>query len=258
MVNEFIHPNWSPSVRPGARILIVGASGGLGSAVADMLLDGSDCIVGAHGATKPYARHDDPRVIPIQKPLETEADCVDVVDAFVEKASGIDGLVLLNGRLFHRGHWLDMPEEAWTAEQAANLGHPFFLARHALKQMRRQGTGGRIVFNGTESALHGGSAHSMPYAMTKLATECMVQGMAREGAPDGILVNGVRFGYIASGFHQRWSGRDDAFMEERAKLVPLKRGGDPAEAAALVCYLLSDWAGFISGQMFALTGGDWL
>ena len=98
----------------------------------------------------------------------------------------------------------------------------------------------------------------MPYAMTKLATECMVQGMARDGAPDGILVNGVRFGYITSGFHQRWSGRDASFMEERAKLVPLKRGGDPAEAAALVCYLLSDWAGFITGQMFALTGGDWL
>ena len=47
-------------------------------------------------------------------------------------------------------------------------------------------------------------------------------------------------------------------MIERADLVPLKRGGHVDEAAALMTYLLSDWAGFITGQMIPLTGGDWL
>ena len=47
-------------------------------------------------------------------------------------------------------------------------------------------------------------------------------------------------------------------MAERADLVPLKRGGHPDEAAALIVYLLSGWASFINGQMIALTGGDWL
>jgi NAD(P)-dependent dehydrogenase (short-subunit alcohol dehydrogenase family) len=86
----------------------------------------------------------------------------------------------------------------------------------------------------------------------------MVQGLAREGAPDNILVNGVRLGYIASGFHQRWHGKTEKDMAERAEMVPLKRGGDPDEAAALMIYLLSGWAGFITGQMLPLTGGDWL
>ena len=68
----------------------------------------------------------------------------------------------------------------------------------------------------------------------------------------------MRLGYIASGFHQRWSGRDEKQMTERAQLVPLKRGGDPQEAAALIVFLLSGWSRFMTGQMVALTGGDWL
>ena len=95
-------------------------------------------------------------------------------------------------------------------------------------------------------------------AIAKRGTEAMVQGFAREGAPDGILVNGVRLGYIRSGFHQRWHGRTEQQMAERADLVPLKRGGEPEEAAALFIYLLSGWASFMTGQMLALTGGDWL
>lgn len=256
--SPFIKPDWFPKVRDGSRILIVGASGGLGSALVDMLITHSDCVVGAHGASKPASQSDHPKVIGLQMALETAADCTQLVDTFVAKAGGIDGIVLLNGGLNHNGHWRDMPEAAWNADMAMNLGHPFFLARRAMAVMRDQSTGGRVLFNGTESALHGGSSHSMPYAMAKRATECMVQGMARDGAPDGILVNGVRLGFIASGFHQRWSGRNDAFMDDRAQLVPLKRGGEPAEAAALMCYLLSDWSSFITGQMFALTGGDWL
>ena len=257
-ISPFKHPDWSPKVQSGSRILIAGASGGLGTALVDMLIDHSDCIVGAHGAPKPPAKTYHKNVIGFQQSLSSEADCIALVDGFVEKAGGIDGIVLLNGALNHSGNWREMPEDAWNADMATNLGHPFFLARHAMAIMRDAGDGGRIVFNGTESALHGGSSHSMPYAMTKLATECMVKGMARDGAPDGILVNGVRLGFIVSGFHQRWSGRDDTFLQERSELVPLKRGGDPAEVAALICYLLSGWSSFITGQMFALTGGDWL
>ena len=114
------------------------------------------------------------------------------------------------------------------------------------------------MLNGTESALHGGSPTSFPYSIAKRGTEAMVQGLAREGAPHGVLVNGVRLGYIKSGFHQRWHDRSPEQMAERAELVPLKRGGEPDEAAALIIYLLSGWSAFLTGQMIPLTGGDWL
>jgi 3-oxoacyl-[acyl-carrier protein] reductase len=256
-MTDFRRPDWTPKVADGARVLITGASGGLGRALVAMLLEGSDCIIGAHGASRKPEATDD-RIIPIQRSFDGDADCVAVVDEFAAKAGGIDALVVLSGAIEFSGHWKNIPEADWEREIALNLNHPFFLARAAMRHMVDQDAGGRIVLTGTESALHGGSPTSFPYALAKRGTECMVQGLAREGAPADILVNGVRLGYIASGFHERWHGRTEKDMKERAEMVPLKRGGHPDEAVALIIYLLSDWAGFITGQMIPLTGGDWL
>jgi len=257
MKSVYTRPDWTPRVDNDLRILISGATGGLGRALVGMLLEGSDCIIGAHGASQSIDIGDE-RIIALQRTFEGEEDCRGLVDEFAEKAGGIDALVVLSGSIRATGHWMDMSATGWEGEINTNLNQPFFLARAAMAHMKEQGSGGRIVLNGTESALHGGSALSLPYAIAKRGTECMVQGMAREGAPDNILVNGVRFGYIASGFHQRWHNKSEEDMAARADMVPLKRGGDPEEAAALMIYLLSGWAGFITGQMLPLTGGDWL
>lgn len=256
-MTRFQPPDWVPRVAPGSRILVTGASGGLGRALVAMLLRGSDCVVGAHGASR-GAGVKDKRVIPLRRAFKTESDCVTVVERFADKAGGIDALVVLSGAIHFSGHWNDMPARDWERDVAVNLNQPFYLARAAMRRMKKQRTGGRILLTGTESALHGGSATSFPYAIAKRGTECLVEGLARDGAPDGILVNGVRLGYIKSGFHERWHRRSKKDMKARAKMVPLKRGGEPDEAAALMIYLLSDWAQFITGQMIPLTGGDWL
>lgn len=256
MTGSFVRPDWVPRVPAGMRVLVTGATGGLGRALVAMLVEGSDCAVGAHGASGTVEGGDD--VIRLKREFIGERDCTETVDEFVDLAGGIDGLVVLSGAIRFSGHWDAMSEADWRREMAINLDHPFFLARAAMRRMKAQGTGGRIIVTGTESALHGGNPTSFPYAIAKRGTECLVQGLAREGAPDGILVNGVRLGYIASGFHQRWHGRTADDMKARADLVPLKRGGHPDEAAALMVYLLSGWAGFVTGQMLPLTGGDWL
>ena len=255
--SPFVQPDWVPTVASGSRILIAGASGGLGTAVTSMLLEASDCVLGAHG-TKAPAMNADPRVHPLVANLNGEAACARLVGDFVGEAGGIDALVLLAGGLTHVEHWDGLSESEWCDDIDLNLNMPFFLARAAMRAMRAQGSGGRIILTGTESSIHGGSAQSFPYAIAKRGTECMVEGLAREGAADSILVNGVRLGFIASGFHQRWAGRTEAEMGARADMVPLKRGGHPDEAAALIIYLLSGWASFITGQMIPLTGGDWL
>jgi 3-oxoacyl-[acyl-carrier protein] reductase len=256
-MTSFERPDWTPALKTGTRILITGASGGLGWALVDMLLDGPDSVIGAHGATNRHPS-DDKRVIHLTQKFDAEADCTGLVDDFAGKAGGIDALVVLSGGIHFSGHWKDMPAEDWEKDIAVNLNQSFYLARAAMARMKDQATGGSILLTGTESALHGGSAQSFPYAVAKRGTECMVQGLAREGAPNNILVNGLRFGFITSGFHQRWHGKTDNDLAERADLVPLKRGGDVAEAAALMIYLLSGWSRFITGQMIPLTGGDWL
>ncbi len=255
--NGFQRPDWLPRAAAETRILVTGATGGLGQALVAILIEGSDVVVGTHGATADHPG-DDPRLIHLKRPFTDDADCVAIVEEFCERAGGIDALVVLSGAIDFSGHWRDMPAASWEQDIAVNLNHPFYLARAAMARMTEQGTGGRILLTGTESALHGGSPTSFPYAVAKRGTECLVQGLAREGAPHDILVNGLRFGYIASGFHERWHSRTEQQMKERADLVPLKRGGHPDEAAALMVYLLSDWARFITGQMIPLTGGDWL
>ena len=261
--SPFTHPGWVPTVPDGMRILVVGGSGGIGATVCSMLATGSRCTIGVHGASsKPdpsiFDSNSSAKIVSLQKNFEREEDCVSLVDEFCDEAGGIDGLVHLSGALNFSGHWKHMPAADWRRDMDINLDQPFFLARAAMAKMDSNESGGRILLNGTESALHGGSPVSFPYAIAKRGTEAMVQGLAREGASAGILVNGVRLGYIDSGFHQRWHGRTVEQMQERAELVPIKRGGHPEEAAALFVYLLSGWASFITGQMFALTGGDWL
>ena len=257
MKSTFTRPDWFPQVEDGIRVLITGASGGLGRALVAMLLEGSDCIIGAHGASQSIDSDDD-RIIALKCTFKGQKECRALVDEFVEKAGGIDALVVLSGSIQYTGHWENISGSDWDREIGVNLSHPFFLSQAAMTHMKEQNTSGRIVLTGTESAIHGGSAVSFPYAVAKRGTECMVQGLAREGAPDNILVNGVRLGYIASGFHERWHNKSEKEMQERKKMVPLKRGGHPEEAAALMVYLLSGWAGFITGQMLPLTGGDWL
>lgn len=253
----FNKPDWVPAVEAGSRILVTGATGGLGRPLVEMLVQGSDCVVGAHGHTQRY-ESDDPRVIPLNGPLDSEEQCVALVDAFCDKAGGIDGLVVLSGGIFFSGHWNDMTGADWEKEIDVNLNMPFFLARAALRRMKAQQSGGRIILNGNESSQHGGSPVSFPYAIAKRGTECMVQGLAREGAPHNVLVNGVRLGFINSGFHQRWHHRTEEQLQQRINLIPLKRGGHPDEVAATIIFLMSPYGSFISGQMVAITGGDWL
>jgi len=257
MKNVFTQPDWVPCVPVGTRILITGATGGLGSALVRMLLKGSTCIIGAHGSSHALNFEDD-RIIPLLQTFKEESSCCKLIDDYVGQSGGIDALVILSGSIGYSDHWMDMPAEDWEREICVNLNYPFYLARKAMKYMISQKTGGRIIFTGTESALHGGSSISFPYAIGKRGTECMVQGFAREAAQDGILVNGMRLGYIASGFHERWHKKTKEDMRKRAELVPLKRAGDPDEVAALIIYLLSGYGGFITGQMLPITGGDWL
>lgn len=256
-MTQFKRPDWVPKLDSHQKILVAGASGGIGKALVAMLREAGDCTIGAHAANSVISEKT-VGLIPLRRKLTTAEDCNALVADFVKQAGCIDGLVVLVGGITRSCHWKDLRPEEWRGDLTLNLDIPFFLARTSMLHMEQQGNGGRIVLYSTESALHGGSPMSLPYAVAKRGIECLVQGLAREGADHNITVNGVRPGFIASGFHERWQGKDHESLVKRAEMVPLKRAGTPEEVAALTVYLLSGWARFITGQMFAITGGDWL
>ena len=159
-MNTFNRPEWTPQIPAGMRVLVTGATGGLGRALVGMLLQGPDCTIGAHGNSQVFDS-DDARVMPLQKSFDTEESCRVLVDDFASRAGGIDALVILSGAIHFSGHWKDMEGADWEREMAINLNQPFYLARAAMRHMSESG-GGRILLTGTESALHGGSATSFP------------------------------------------------------------------------------------------------
>lgn len=252
-------PDWFPRLEKDAKILVVGASGGIGQALVKMFLDGPSCMIGAHRSTsKPLLLPSETphKMFDLQADLKADLDCQNLVNDFVDKAGGITGLVVLCGGISRSAHWNELTEKEWTDDINLNLSIPFYLSRAAMKHMNE--SSGQIVLTGTESSLHGGGPTALPYGVAKMGVECLVKGLAREGAERGVLINGIRFGFIKSGFHERWQGKSDDDLLQRAQMVPLNRGGEPEEAAALIIYLLSGWAKFITGQMFSISGGDWL
>ena len=238
----------------------MGASGGIGKSLVKMMLRSKVCI-GCHFATggdNLREFHDSERVKLFPMVFNSPSDCKQLVEEFCKWAGRIDGLVVLAGGIKRAVHWEEIEAREWDHDIFLNLSVPFFLSRAAIQKMRKTGSGGRIILTGTESALHGGSSTSLAYGAAKMGVECLVKGLARDGAKDKILVDGIRPGFILTGFHERWQGKNRSDLEKRADMVPLKRPGSPEEVSALILYLLSGWAGYITGQMFPITGGDWL
>lgn len=189
--------------------------------------------------------------------LSTQHDCRCLVDDFVNWAGGIDALVQLTGNVANPCHWEMLLEHDWQEDLAINLSIPFFLAQRACAYMKKVG-GGRVVLMSTASAAHGGGQETLAYGVAKAGIECLAKGLAKGGAPHNILVNALAPGLIATRFHHDRLGRDTEALQRRAALIPLKRAGRPGDVAGMIEFLLSSGGDFITGEVIAISGGDWL
>lgn len=251
-----------PRLDAGKRILVVGASGDMGLAVLQMLAH-SRAKIGAHSyrstrlqQVAKNGRIGNSEVKLYAADLSRKRNCHALVDSFVDWAGGIDALVQVSGNVSRPVAWEMLSQGGWLADINVNLSGPFFLSQRVATYMKSGG--GRIILTSTASARHGGGGSSIAYGVAKAGIECLVKGLARAGAPYGILVNAVAPGFIATQFHSKRMGHDQEALERRAALVPLKRAGRPEDVARLIVYLLSPGGDFITGECIAVSGGDWL
>jgi NAD(P)-dependent dehydrogenase (short-subunit alcohol dehydrogenase family) len=240
------------------KILLVGASSDLAGSLNETLYK-TDNIVGFHYNTneKPLLKYDEgEKVKRFQKDINSSLACFQLVDDFVAWAGGIDCLIQMSGNIKKPVDWEELTEKEWSYDLSANLIMPFFLAQRAVLHMKE--SGGRILMMSTVSASHGGGATSLAYGVAKAGVECVVKGLARECAKYNILVNAIAPGFFLTKFHTEKMKRDQEQLQERAKMIPLKRAGTTEELAGTVMYLLSEGASYITGQVIAVSGGDWL
>ena len=240
------------------KILIVGASSDLAVSLNETLYNSGN-TVGFHYNTndKPLSKYDEgEKVKKFQKDINSSLVCFQLVDDFVKWAGGIDCLIQLSGGIKKPANWEELTEKEWSYDLSVNMTMPFFLAQRAILHMKN--SGGRIVMTSTVSAAHGGGSTSLAYGVAKAGVECVIKGLARDCAKYNILVNAIAPGFFLTKFHTEKLERTQAQLRERVKLIPLKRAGTTDELAGTVMYLLSESASYITGQVLAISGGDWL
>ncbi|MBI4635023.1 MAG: SDR family oxidoreductase [Candidatus Rokubacteria bacterium] len=252
----------------GKVALVTGASRGIGRAIA--------LALGAEGARVAICARRPPdlaraaeeirgktgaEVVALEADLAQLAEVTRVAAAAAERFGRIDVLVN-NAGAIRGGSFLDIPDEQWIADWNLKLLGYIRMSRAVFPLMREQG-GGRIINvigaaarNPTATYLTGGAANAALVNFTK--------GLADLGAPSNILVTAVS---PAATRTERWesllaqqataSGRPvDDLRAQIEKGYPLGRIAEPEDVAALVCFLASARASFLTGICITVDGGS--
>ena len=139
----------------------------------------------------------------------------------------------------------------WERVISVNLGGQFYVCRAVLPGMIQAGAGA-IVNIGSLAGLRYSTIAGLPYAVSKSGVVGLTRQMAGEVAGHGIRVNAIAPGRIQTAMSAMAAeGINDAVLAG----TPLKRLGLPADIASAALFLLSDHAGFITGETLAVTGG---
>lgn len=246
----------------GGTLLVTGGSRGIGAAVA-RIAAGRGWRVAVNYAENAAAaealvreiRDASGEAIAIRGDVGVEADVVRMFEA-VDRAYGpLDALVNNAGVVARKGRVEDMDAARLERMMRVNVIGSFLCAREAVRRMstRHGGRGGAIVNVSSVAAVHGSPGEYVDYAASKGAIDSFTVGLAREVAEEGIRVNAVRPGIIATEIHA--SGGQPDRIERLRGLVPMKREGEVDEVAHAVLWLLSGEASYTTGAVLNVSGG---
>jgi 3-oxoacyl-[acyl-carrier protein] reductase len=165
----------------------------------------------------------------------------------------IDILVNNAGHLVDRVLNLEMTEDHYDKVMGVNFKSCVFVTKAAAKGMTAAG-GGTIVNVSSIAAHNGGGPGASLYAASKAAMIAYTKGLAKEVASSGIRVNAVSPGFIGqTSFHATFT--PDSARQATMKTIPLEREGTPEDVANAVLFLVSDMAGYITGETIEVNGG---
>jgi 2-hydroxycyclohexanecarboxyl-CoA dehydrogenase len=159
-------------------------------------------------------------------------------------AAGLDG--------FKRFHHISF--ESWQRVIDVNLNGVFHTIQAVLPDMLEAGWG-RIV-NISSSSTHSGASYMSHYVAAKSAVNGLTKSLALEYGPDGITVNAVPPGFIDTPMLR--AAEEKGFLGDIEKTIaatPVRRIGKPEDIAAAVAFLVSEEAGYITGQILGVNGG---
>jgi 3-oxoacyl-[acyl-carrier protein] reductase len=233
------------------NILITGANGALGLALAEFFLNREPDAILHLGVRerREHAAELVERAAGRAKLVTLEITDPEAWRAAVVETGAID--VLVNNAGFHEDALLaNMNTGQWSRVLEGNLTSVFHGCQAVMPGMMRQ-RGGRIVNIASLSAIHP-PAGQTNYAAAKAGVVGLTKSLAKEGARMGITVNAVLPGYIEGGLPAEWS---EEHLKALKRQLPMRRFARPQEVAAAVFFLASPEASYITGAALSIDGG---
>jgi NAD(P)-dependent dehydrogenase (short-subunit alcohol dehydrogenase family) len=243
-------------------LLVTGASRGIGAATAvRAAAAGWDVAVNytrdaaAAAAVVAQVRAAGCRALALQADVADEAAVLVMFGRIDAELGALGGLVNNAGVVDVAARVDAMSVERLQRMFAINVIGSMICAREAVRRMstRHGGRGGAIVNLSSAAARLGSPGQYVDYASAKGAIDTFTLGLAREVAAEGVRVNGVRPGIIATDIHA--SGGEPDRAERLAPQVPMQRAGSADEVAAAIVWLLSAEASYVTGATIDVAGG---
>lgn len=189
----------------------------------------------------------------MEQDVTDEAGWASVMDAVVKAFGKIDILVNNAGIAVLRA-MSDMTSADWHKQISVNLDSVYLGTKAAVDRMRAQGHGGAIVNLSSVAGLVGVQG-TAAYAASKGGVRLFSKSVALETARDNIRVNTVHPGMIWTDMQKVAIADNKDVFDQIVAAVPMGRMGDPADIGAMVAFLASDDAHYITGSEFVVDGG---
>jgi NAD(P)-dependent dehydrogenase (short-subunit alcohol dehydrogenase family) len=231
--------------------LITGASGGVATALAARLrAEGWRLALACRDASRASAAGDD---VVLATDVSTEAGAAAAVEGAAAHFGELPDAVVNCAGAILVAPIARTTEVQYRACLSANLDTAFFVARAYAPALQKAKRGGSLLFFSSVAAAMGVANHAV-IAIAKAGIEGLVRSLAADFSASGLRVNAIAPGLMATPATARMLGSDAARAQIAAQ-YPLGRHGEAADAAGLAAWLISDQAGWLSGQVIPLDGG---
>ena len=231
----------------GKVAIVTGGGAGIGEAIADRLLtEGARVAVGQRRASTTGKF--------IETDLADCQQCAELVNQTVAAFGGVD-ILINNAGIMQQSGVEEMPLEDWNRAIAVNLTAPFLLTKYALPHLRVNG--GTIINIGSIEGLGANPGHAA-YCASKGGLHALTRAIAVDHGKHRIRCNTVAPGWIDTDLNTAFiesMSNPAQFKQQIGNIHPIGRTGTAEEVANLVCWLASDEASFITGQVYSIDGG---
>ena len=237
----------------GKNVLVTGGASGIGQATAARFLEEGASVCVLDNSPKACQRVSGELSAlsgVIEGDVADHAQVRSAVDDAVGFMGSIDVLVN-NAGISIRHDFLDITPQAWDKVVGVNLKGVFLVAQAVARHMVENGSG--VILNTASTAGSTGYPHYADYSASKGGVIALTRAMALELAPT-VRVNAVSPGYTLTPMQR--AEYSDAMLDAVNRKIPFGRHARPQEIAALYAFLASDDAGFATGHVYVMDGGE--